>query len=138
MSSLRLLRPLVALVATAALGGFVAVGAVALLGGLEGDTTVVTETDAATGTQGPPSRSSRLTVNEIYDRAAPGVVQITSTGATDADQFSATPQQALGSGFVVDKGGHIVANFHVVQGAEEIRVSFSNRDTVEAELVGTA
>ena len=131
------LRFYAALIATGLLGGFVAVGAVALLGGLEGDTTVVTETAAATGTQGPPSRSSRLTVNEIYDRAAPGVVQITSTGATAADQFSATPQQALGSGFVVDKGGHIVTNFHVVQGAEEIRVSFSNRDTVEAELVGT-
>jgi len=45
--------------------------------------------------------------------------------------------QSQGSGFVIDKAGHIVTNYHVVQGADEIRVSFSNRDTVEAELVGT-
>ena len=76
-------------------------------------------------------------MNEIYERAAPGVVQIASTsGNTDA--FSGDiPPSALGSGFVVDKAGHIVTNFHVVEDAEEIRVSFSNRDTVEAELVGT-
>ena len=36
----------------------------------------------------------------------------------------------------MDKNGHIVTNFHVVQGADEIRVGFSNRDTVEAKLVG--
>ena len=36
----------------------------------------------------------------------------------------------------MDKSGHIVTNYHVVEGADEIRVSFSNRDTVEADLVG--
>jgi S1-C subfamily serine protease len=46
-------------------------------------------------------------------------------------------QQALGSGFVVDKDGHIVTNFHVVQGASRVEVSFSNQDTVKATIVGT-
>jgi S1-C subfamily serine protease len=46
-------------------------------------------------------------------------------------------QQALGSGFVIDKDGHIVTNYHVVQGASEIEVSFSNQDTVKAKVVGT-
>jgi len=78
-----------------------------------------------------------MSVNEIYERAAPGVVQIASTSRT-ADAFSGDVHpSALGSGFVVDKAGHIVTNFHVVEDAGEIRVSFSNRDTVEAELVGT-
>jgi S1-C subfamily serine protease len=70
-----------------------------------------------------------MSVNEIYERAAPGVVQITSRSSDAAS--------ALGSGFVVDKAGHIVTNFHVVDGADEIRVSFSNRDTVDAALAGT-
>ena len=44
---------------------------------------------------------------------------------------------ALGSGFVIDKTGHIVTNYHVVRDAGEVTVSFSNRDTVKAEVVGT-
>jgi S1-C subfamily serine protease len=132
MSSLRLLRPLVALVATAALGGAVAVGAVALLGGLEGDTTVVTET-MTPETRAAPAPSGAMSVNEIYERTAPGVVQINSTSSSGV----ALSGTALGSGFVVDKAGHIVTNYHVIRGADEIRVGFSNRDSLEAALVGT-
>lgn len=128
-------RSYAALLATGILGGAVAVGAVALLGGLEGDTTVVTETVATTEARAT-STSSPMSVNEIYERAAPGVVQINSTSEPGLSSLP-VDQQALGSGFVVDKGGHIVTNFHVVRGADEIRVGFSNRDTVVAELVGT-
>lgn len=137
MASLRSARPYVALAAAGALGGAVAVGAVALLGGLEGDTTLVSETVAAPNP--PLSTTEAMSVNEIYERAAPGVVQITSTSrSTDIGPFfGGAPQEALGSGFVVDKAGHIVTNYHVIQGADQIRVSFSNRDTVEAQLVGT-
>jgi putative serine protease PepD len=132
MSSLRSARPYAALVAAAALGGGVAVGAVALLGGLdEGDTTtVVTETAASSATES--TETSAMTVGDIYERAAPGVVQITSTSE---DVSGSGP--ALGSGFVVDKAGHIVTNYHVIENAGQIRVSFSNQDTVVAELVGT-
>jgi S1-C subfamily serine protease len=134
MALLRTARPYAALVAAAALGGGVAVGAVALLGGFEeGDTTVVTETAASPASESTQTTSA-MTVGEIYDRAAPGVVQITSTaeiGNVSGDD------SALGSGFVVDKAGHIVTNFHVVENAGQIRVSFSNQDTVVAELVGT-
>ena len=126
-------RPYAALVAAAALGGGLAVGAVSLLGGFDGgETTVVTETTPEeTETTAAPARS--LTTGEVYDRTASGVVQITSTRPgpeSDADT-------ALGSGFVVDKAGHIVTNYHVIEGADQIRVSFSNRDTVLARLVGT-
>jgi S1-C subfamily serine protease len=126
-------RPYTALVAAAALGGGLSVGAVALLGGFEdGDTTVVTETAPdETETTAAPARS--LTTGEVYDRTASGVVQITSTRSGPVSSTGT----ALGSGFVVDKAGHIVTNFHVIEGADQIRVSFSNRDTVVARLVGT-
>ena len=137
MSFVSSARPYAALVATAALGGAVAVGAVALLGGLEGDTTIVTETVAASGTQPAPRPGRAMTVNEIYERAAPGVVQITSLRDSGSQSIPGGDSPAQGSGFVVDKAGHLVTNFHVVDGADEIRVSFSNRDTVEATLVGT-
>jgi S1-C subfamily serine protease len=136
MPSLSSLRGYVALVAAAALGGAAAVGAVALLGGLESSTTtVVTESAREPSTLAAPPADA-MTVNEIYERAAPGVVQIASTTSA-SDAFSGGAPGALGSGFVVDKAGHIVTNFHVVEDADEIRVSFSNRDTVDAELVGT-
>jgi S1-C subfamily serine protease len=126
-------RPYAALVAAAALGGGLAIGGVALLDGFEGgETTVVTETEREeTETTAPPARA--LSAGEVYDRTAPGVVQITST----ANVGGLGDGTALGSGFVVDKAGHVVTNYHVIEGADQIRVSFSNRDTVVASLVGT-
>jgi len=138
MPPLSSVRSYLALVAAAALGGGFALGAVALLGGLDGDTTVVTETSTSPSPgQSPDPRSAgRLSIADIYDRTATGVVQITSTTRV-ADAFApAGMVPTLGSGFVIDKAGHIVTNYHVIEGADEIRVSFSNRDTVEADLVG--
>jgi S1-C subfamily serine protease len=135
------LRSFAALVAAAVLGGAVAVGAGTVLGSFDGDTTVVTQT--ASAARESAVSNGRMTISEIYKRAAPGVVQITSTttGTTQSDlfrgQFESPPQQALGSGFVLDKAGHIVTNYHVVEGADDIKVSFSNQDTVKATAVGT-
>ncbi len=136
------LRAVVALVAAAVLGGAVAVGAVAALGGLDGGTTVVTETPSAASPGLAPRSGAAMTVHEIYERAASGVVRVNAT--TNSTSSSGTPSpfgaqgvSALGSGFVIDKTGHIVTNYHVVEGADEVTVSFSNRDTVKAEIVGT-
>jgi S1-C subfamily serine protease len=70
-------------------------------------------------------------------------VQITATSVTQvpADPFNflpSTPQtsQSLGSGFVIDRSGHIVTNFHVIQGAQKVQVSFSGQDQLPAEVVG--
>jgi S1-C subfamily serine protease len=91
------------------------------------------------------AESSRLSIGQIYGQSAPGVVQITTTSVrtVEPDPFLSPfgfpeqqRQQALGSGFVIDKAGHIVTNYHVVEGAEAIEVSFSNRDSVKATVVG--
>jgi S1-C subfamily serine protease len=141
MSFARSLRPFAALVVSAVLGGVVAVGAVALLGRLDSGTTVVTETSAAPSSGLAPASAAAMTVNEIYERTASGVVRINATNNSTSSSGSTSPfggqQSALGSGFVIDKAGHIVTNFHVVEGASEVTVSFSNRDTVKAEVVGT-
>jgi S1-C subfamily serine protease len=137
--SLRSASTYLALIATACLGAAAAVGGVALLGGFEGGTTVVSET-APASTDVPAPRAGRgLSINDIYERAGSGVVQISSLSDPGfaIDPLGAPARPALGSGFVIDKAGHVVTNFHVIDGADEIRVSFSNRDTVEAEVVGT-
>ena len=125
------------------LGGVIALGGVAMTGDLDGGTTTVVRTSPAPTAAARVADNGRLTVSEIYARAAPGVVQITST-TTAADNPSlapfdqqAVPDQALGSGFVIDKTGHIVTNYHVIEGADAIEVSFSNQDTLSATIVGS-
>ncbi len=132
----------VALVAAAVLGGGVAIGAVAVTGGLDSSTTVVTETTSSPTSRFGSASSGGMTVNEIYRRDAPGVVRINATTNSTATPGTGNPwgtpqQSAIGSGFVIDKTGHIVTNYHVVEGADIVTVSFSNRDTVKAEVVGT-
>ncbi len=144
MSSSPSPRQFAALLVSAVLGGAVAVGAAVLIGGVDGDTTVVTQTVARPSSTFAPSGAG-MSVNEIYERAAPGVVRVNATDnstSTDpdpqTDPFQGVPQRAaLGSGFVIDKAGHIATNYHVIEGADNVTVSFSNRDTVKAEVVGS-
>jgi len=136
-------RPLAALTAAALLGGSAALGGAWALGAFDEPTVAVDATPIAQSSSTSGASGPAIDVGAIYKRSGPGVVQITSTssGEAEADSFGdlvpRRDQRALGSGFVIDKEGHIVTNYHVVQGASEIEVSFSNRDTVEATLVGT-
>ena len=134
-------------VALAALGAGLALGGAALFGDLGGKTTTVREVQALAtpaATQAPAARTA-LSINDIYKRAASGVVQVTSTTIVNvpADPFFGNlfpqrqRQEVLGSGFVVDKAGHIVTNYHVVDGAEGVRVSFSNGSSMKATVVGS-
>jgi S1-C subfamily serine protease len=135
------------LLVAAAVGGGAALAGAEVTGLLDDGPTVV-NTIAAPQTSAPVgfAQNRRLSINEIYRQSAPGVVQITTTSVQtiEPDPFlnpfgfpEQQRQQALGSGFVIDKSGHIVTNFHVVEGAEQIEVSFTNRDSVEARLVGS-
>jgi S1-C subfamily serine protease len=142
MQARQLLPRAAGLAAVALLGGLVALGGVALTGDLGGGTTTVVRQSPAPAAAAPVAADGRFSIADIYERTAPGVVQITSTSRPGADSFGSpfTPsgaQQALGSGFVLDKAGHIVTNYHVIEGADSIEVSFSNQDTLSAKLVGS-
>jgi len=140
-----------ALVAAGAAGAAIAVGIVAAAGGVGGATTTVREVLTATAGQSSPEEATfartakQLTIHQIYMQSAPGVVQVTATSkvTTQPDPFldpfgipATQTQQALGSGFVIDKAGHIVTNYHVVQGASRVEVSFSNNERLPATIVG--
>jgi S1-C subfamily serine protease len=137
-------KPVAALVAASLLGGGAALGGAWALGAFDNPAPVQEvaapiPTDVASPATGPTA----IDVAEIYKRSAPGVVQIVSTsrGAAGTDIFGnpvpGDTQRALGSGFVIDKEGHVVTNYHVVQRATSIEVSFSNQETVSAKVVGT-
>jgi S1-C subfamily serine protease len=83
-----------------------------------------------------------LTVNEIYEKDSPGVVfvraQSASGPASPLDPFGGGGE-ATGSGFVIDRAGHVLTNAHVVEGAEKIEVSLGDVDSsepVSARVVG--
>lgn len=76
-------------------------------------------------------------VVEVYQRVSPSVVNITSTVITEDFFFRPVPQQGTGSGFVIDQQGHILTNYHVVEGATSIEVTFSDDTVVPATVVGT-
>ena len=133
------------LLAAALLGGGVALGGAAALGKLGEETTVINQ--VPTPSSSAPAafdQSQRRSINDIYRASAPGVVHIeTATRLQQPDDpFFGNPlglpdtQRALGSGFVIDKAGHVVTNFHVVHGASSIFVSFSNSERIRAKLVG--
>jgi S1-C subfamily serine protease len=116
------------LVGAGAAGAAVTVGIVAAAGALGGATTTVREVvdQSPLPDSAPFARPSRaLTVREVYMRAAPGVVQVTAG------------RQPLGSGFVIDKAGHIVTTLGVVHGVgSRVEVSFSSNERLPARIVG--
>jgi S1-C subfamily serine protease len=128
----------------ALLGGGVALGGAAALGKLGEHTTVIRQ-EAVPSSSAPVvlRQGKGLSINEIYRASAPAVVHIETTSRTQqpsdffGNPFGTTEtQRALGSGFVIDKAGHIVTNYHVVRGADTIQVSFSNNERFKAKLVG--
>ncbi len=76
---------------------------------------------------------------EVYKAMGPGVVNITSTATTYVQGwFDVYPRESsgTGSGSILDKEGHILTNFHVVQGAQKLDVTLANGEHYKAEKVG--
>ncbi len=132
------------LFAVALLGGGVALGGAAALGKL-GERTTVIRQEAVPSSSATVAfaQGKRMSINEIYRASALAVVHIETTSRVQqpsdffGNPFGGTQtQRALGSGFVIDKTGHIVTNYHVIQGAKTIQVSFSDNERFKAKVVG--
>ncbi len=73
----------------------------------------------------------------VYKRVLPAVVNITSTAVAYDWFWGAVPQQGQGSGFIVDSHGHILTNYHVIEGGRQIEVTLSNKHKYKAQVVLT-
>jgi S1-C subfamily serine protease len=71
----------------------------------------------------------------VYQQTSRGVVNI-NTKAVTGNMFLSYEQKGEGSGSVIDRQGHVLTNFHVVEGAKEIRVTLFDGNTYDARLVG--
>src|ERR1035438_8701591 len=128
---------------SALIGGGVVVAVIAAFGGLnESGTSVTTVQSAAPAAPSNASQvSSGLTPHEIYVRDAPGVAYVTSTVVQKTESpfsFGQESRQgvATGSGIVIDANGTILTNYHVIENAIKVTVSFEKGKEVEAQVIG--
>jgi S1-C subfamily serine protease len=132
-------RPVAVPFLAALVGGVVVAAAFLALGVGGGDTKTVVQ---------PSSISPRtsvvdgkpLTARDIYKRDAPGVVNVKAEIVQRTQSPFGFPQdqqgEATGSGFVVDRQGYILTNAHVIDGASQVTVSFEDKKTENARVVG--
>jgi S1-C subfamily serine protease len=74
----------------------------------------------------------------VYKRVLPSVVNITSTTLVFNFFYGTVPQHGQGSGFILDRSGHVLTNYHVVENANRgIEVMLSNKRRYAAKVVGT-
>jgi S1-C subfamily serine protease len=88
-------------------------------------------------TAGPAALASDEAENvRIYKQASPAVANIL-TRAVQYDFFwGAVPSEGAGSGFLIDSAGHVLTNYHVVEGAQEIEVTLGDHSRYPAKVIG--
>ena len=96
---------------------------------------VATPTPLSDADMAPIDIEEELVTN-LYDRVGPSVVHITARVITMNFFFGPSASEGTGSGFVYDEAGHIVTNYHVIEGAESIEVRFSDEVSLPARVVG--
>ncbi len=84
----------------------------------------------------PLLRAEEVWLENLYERASVSVVHITTRTYAYTLFWEVRPREGTGSGFVWDEQGHIVTNFHVVRGAQEIEVALADGTRLPARVVG--
>jgi S1-C subfamily serine protease len=73
---------------------------------------------------------------DVYHKAIPSVVNITSKTVAYDFFYGPVPEEGQGSGFIIDKEGHVLTNFHVVGNATQVEVTLHNKKTYKAQVIG--
>jgi S1-C subfamily serine protease len=122
----------------------IAVGATALLYAVsnywqqrDGSSLSFAEATPLQGISDPSSVSDEQNSIDVYKTISPGVAFITTT-TYQQDFWGGGVQEGKGngSGSVIDANGNIVTNFHVIEGAQKLTVSFGGEKTYPATVVG--
>ena len=130
---------------SALIGGGIVVAVVAAAGDLgKGEATVTTVQATPIAPSNASQQTKGLTPHDIYVKDAPGVAFVTSTIVQKTESpfnlfgggETQRQGQATGSGIVIDNNGTILTNYHVVENAIKVTVSFEKGKTVNAQVVG--
>ncbi len=131
------------MVAAGLIGGGVTAGILLGTGAAGGGTTRTVVQTSSLGASASPTaqRANGPTAREIYERDAPGVVLVRARSLqADASSLDLSERTdggvASAAGFVIDEEGRLLTNAHVVAGATDISVTFSDDQTVPARVLG--
>jgi putative serine protease PepD len=91
---------------------------------------------APAGLTDPATATDEQNNIEIYRTLSPGVVNVHSTSYARDFFGYVEPQEGSGSGSVIDQDGNILTNYHVIEGATKLAVSFGGQKNYAAQLVG--
>jgi putative serine protease PepD len=134
-------RQIIPIIAGAVAGGVIAL---VIASGSSSNHTTTTVVQPSTSASIPTSLAGQrgLTVNQIYRRASPGVVDITVTSQSSGSGFGlfgggSQQTQGEGAGVVYDKQGDILTDEHVVANANSVRVKFQDGTSASARVLGT-
>ena len=119
-------------------GGAAGYGGAALAKGGSGSGTAISESDrTVTAVEVKKvDGKTKMQPAEVYASTVNSTVSI-NTASSGTNVFGQTTQTASsGSGFIITQDGYIVTNYHVVNGANTIKVTLYNGDTYDATLVG--
>jgi len=72
----------------------------------------------------------------VYRAASPAVVNITTTAVAYDFFLNAVPKEGTGSGAIIDRSGHILTNFHVIDGARRLEVTLADGSKWAARPIG--
>ncbi len=92
-------------------------------------------TEASGGNEGLDSEEQNNIL--VYRKNIPSVVNVTSRAMAFDFFYGMVPQEGQGSGFVIDRDGHILTNYHVIENARQVEVTMHNRKKYKATVVGT-
>src|SRR5258708_2769822 len=73
----------------------------------------------------------------VYHKNIASVVNVTSKAVAFDFFYGLVPEEGQGSGFIIDKDGHVLTNYHVIADARQIEVTLHNRKKYRATVVGT-
>ncbi|WP_195962072.1 S1C family serine protease, partial [Clostridium perfringens] len=76
-----------------------------------------------------------LTVPQVVEKVTPAVVGVSTKSLVRDQFFNVKEQEGLGSGFIINEEGYVVTNYHVINGAQEVKVIFSDGKEVNAKVV---
>lgn len=86
----------------------------------------------------PPSfkgEDGALTVPQVVEKVTPAVVGVSTKSLVRDQFFNVKEQEGLGSGFIINEEGYVVTNYHVINGAQEVKVIFSDGKEVNAKVI---